>query len=465
MKKKIKMDHSRLQQQPITSGLTRYRSAPSSYFSSLLSSTPVTGGGCGYARDDFSHLQNARASNTDIEKVFARFVASIGNQNSNSNSDNFCANQQIQENLTSNMNVRSDFIVPKQEVIQQHQHKRLARHRNSDYSLVSQMNYQNQAQQQIQQFISPVKKEPETLQQSTDCVSASRMNYQTQVQQIDKSRVATSSAMDNSFVFMTSVNSTSLTSGGGGGSGGGNSNLTRYNSSPAGFFDQINNDNEYGAMRGIGSYGTGASAATETSLSTPRSFNTQVGFSSGKPPASPRLMAPISEFGDKVLEENSTDNEHKNAESCITDFPMPSWEDSHILSDDFLKAEDNEIEPFSNEDASHNQNNECLARPPLPLSHHLSLPTSTMEKLLQDSVHLNVRAKRGCATHPRSIAERVRRTRISERMRRLQELVPNMDKQTNTADMLDFAVDYIKELEKQVKILAERRAKCTCINK
>ncbi|PHT68379.1 Transcription factor bHLH80 [Capsicum annuum] len=82
-----------------------------------------------------------------------------------------------------------------------------------------------------------------------------------------------------------------------------------------------------------------------------------------------------------------------------------------------------------------------------------------MEKLLQDSVHLNVRAKRGCATHPRSIAERVRRTRISERMRRLQELVPNMDKQTNTADMLDFAVDYIKELEKQVKILAERRAK------
>lgn len=53
------------------------------------------------------------------------------------------------------------------------------------------------------------------------------------------------------------------------------------------------------------------------------------------------------------------------------------------------------------------QNNECLARPPLPLSHHLSLPTSTMEKLLQDSVHLNVRAKRGCATHPRSIAERV----------------------------------------------------------
>ncbi|MBA0796309.1 hypothetical protein Gohar_021517, partial [Gossypium harknessii] len=51
-----------------------------------------------------------------------------------------------------------------------------------------------------------------------------------------------------------------------------------------------------------------------------------------------------------------------------------------------------------------------------------------MEKLLEDSVPCRVRAKRGCATHPRSIAERVRRTRISDRIRKLQELVPNMDK-------------------------------------
>lgn len=100
----------------------------------------------------------------------------------------------------------------------------------------------------------------------------------------------------------------------------------------------------------------------------------------------------------------------------------------------------------------------------------------------------------------------VRRTRISERMRKLQDLVPNMDKvkilhfsqpsvfvsiafnsqihdsnealyfcvksillllleklmilvsvscwqQTNTADMLDLAVDYIKDLQKQYKVL------------
>ena len=36
-----------------------------------------------------------------------------------------------------------------------------------------------------------------------------------------------------------------------------------------------------------------------------------------------------------------------------------------------------------------------------------SLLEMEMEKLLEDSVPCRVRAKRGCATHPRSIAERV----------------------------------------------------------
>ncbi|KAL9254421.1 Transcription factor bHLH80-like protein [Drosera capensis] len=75
-----------------------------------------------------------------------------------------------------------------------------------------------------------------------------------------------------------------------------------------------------------------------------------------------------------------------------------------------------------------------------------------MDKLLEDSVPFRVRAKRGCATHPRSIAERVRRTRISDRIRKLQELVPNLDKQTNTADMLEEAVEYVKHLQKQIQV-------------
>ncbi|KAI4324159.1 hypothetical protein L6164_023719 [Bauhinia variegata] len=90
-------------------------------------------------------------------------------------------------------------------------------------------------------------------------------------------------------------------------------------------------------------------------------------------------------------------------------------------------------------------------------------PEVEMEKILEESVPCRVRAKRGFATHPRSIAERVRRSRISDRIRKLQELVPNMDKQTNTADMLDEAVAYVKFLQKQIEELSELQSRCTCM--
>lgn len=102
-------------------------------------------------------------------------------------------------------------------------------------------------------------------------------------------------------------------------------------------------------------------------------------------------------------------------------------------------------------------------------ANHFGLPTDTSpenvyftDKLSPGSVPCRTRAKRGCATHPRSIAERVRRTKISERMKKLQELVPNMDKQTNTAEMLDEAVEYVKYLQRQVQELTESRSKCEC---
>ncbi|XP_062214325.1 transcription factor UNE12-like isoform X2 [Phragmites australis] len=60
-----------------------------------------------------------------------------------------------------------------------------------------------------------------------------------------------------------------------------------------------------------------------------------------------------------------------------------------------------------------------------------------------------VRARRGQATDPHSIAERLRRERIAERMRDLQELVPNTNK-TDRAAMLDEILDYVKFLRLQV---------------
>ncbi|XP_039129950.1 transcription factor UNE12-like [Dioscorea cayenensis subsp. rotundata] len=67
-----------------------------------------------------------------------------------------------------------------------------------------------------------------------------------------------------------------------------------------------------------------------------------------------------------------------------------------------------------------------------------------------------VRARRGQATDPHSIAERLRRERIAERMRALQELLPNSNK-TDRAAMLDEILDYVKFLRLQVKVLSMSR--------
>ncbi|XP_062193167.1 bHLH transcription factor RHL1-like isoform X2 [Phragmites australis] len=67
-----------------------------------------------------------------------------------------------------------------------------------------------------------------------------------------------------------------------------------------------------------------------------------------------------------------------------------------------------------------------------------------------------VRARRGQATDPHSIAERLRRERIAERMKALQELVPSANK-TDKASMLDEIIDYVKFLQLQVKVLSMSR--------
>ncbi|KAL1159736.1 hypothetical protein V6Z11_A07G018600 [Gossypium hirsutum] len=67
-----------------------------------------------------------------------------------------------------------------------------------------------------------------------------------------------------------------------------------------------------------------------------------------------------------------------------------------------------------------------------------------------------VRARRGQATDPHSIAERLRREKIAERMKNLQELVPNSNK-TDKASMLDAIIEYVRFLQLQVKVLSMSR--------
>ncbi|XP_068655729.1 transcription factor bHLH49-like [Aristolochia californica] len=72
--------------------------------------------------------------------------------------------------------------------------------------------------------------------------------------------------------------------------------------------------------------------------------------------------------------------------------------------------------------------------------------------------YIHVRARRGQATNSHSLAERVRREKISERMRFLQELVPGCNKITGKAVMLDEIINYVQSLQRQVEFLSMKLA-------
>ncbi|KAK5804847.1 hypothetical protein PVK06_032498 [Gossypium arboreum] len=72
--------------------------------------------------------------------------------------------------------------------------------------------------------------------------------------------------------------------------------------------------------------------------------------------------------------------------------------------------------------------------------------------------YVHVRARRGQATDGQSLAERVRREKISERMKLLQDLVPGCNKVTGKALMLDEIINYVQSLQCQVEFLSMKLA-------
>ncbi|KAM0007282.1 putative transcription factor bHLH family [Helianthus debilis subsp. tardiflorus] len=91
-----------------------------------------------------------------------------------------------------------------------------------------------------------------------------------------------------------------------------------------------------------------------------------------------------------------------------------------------------------------------------------SAETSSKEKPKAVEVpkqeYIHVRARRGQATDSHSLAERVRREKISERMKYLQDLVPGCNKITGKAGMLDEIINYVQSLQKQVEFLSMKLA-------
>ncbi|KAJ8470321.1 hypothetical protein OPV22_024664 [Ensete ventricosum] len=72
--------------------------------------------------------------------------------------------------------------------------------------------------------------------------------------------------------------------------------------------------------------------------------------------------------------------------------------------------------------------------------------------------YIHVRARRGQATDSHSLAERVRREKISQRMKLLQDLVPGCSKVTGKAVMLDEIINYVQSLQRQVEFLSMKLA-------
>ncbi|KAG0494051.1 hypothetical protein HPP92_005045 [Vanilla planifolia] len=207
--------------------------------------------------------------------------------------------------------------------------------------------------------------------------------------------------------------------------------------------------------KGSGNFSQSVANGTHTSrncrMSSQWSFSNQDSFS--------QISEASIDIGANVSHGNSTVVVSANLgyPHLSENLPLSSWDDANSIH-------------FSAPNKRSRDSNGEMLNSFGNLATRLSLPCTSLEmeavekylNMQQDPAHCKLRAKRGCATHPRSIAERERRTRISKRLRKLQELVPNMDKQTNTSDMLDLALQYIRELQSQLQKLKQEGSECRC---
>uniref|UniRef100_K3XHM4 Uncharacterized protein n=1 Tax=Setaria italica TaxID=4555 RepID=K3XHM4_SETIT len=182
--------------------------------------------------------------------------------------------------------------------------------------------------------------------------------------------------------------------------------LLRHSSSPAGLLSRLMADpHGMAPTRGMGSY---SQAGTDASMAHGhRQLSSQWSFSRQDLPQISE-MGMIPDIGESIVAGgcNSSSDGGGGAQSSSylsRNFSVSSWDDTNsiIFSSSSKKAKldpaDEMVTSFSNIDSQFGLSKSSLEMPGM----------DDYLQLQQDSIACRVRAKRGCATHPRSIAERV----------------------------------------------------------
>ncbi|XP_030550357.1 transcription factor RSL2-like [Rhodamnia argentea] len=123
------------------------------------------------------------------------------------------------------------------------------------------------------------------------------------------------------------------------------------------------------------------------------------------------------------------------------------------------KTTDLDLPSQDEEDGNAQGNNQssstCCSEEESSVSHEQNAAGATESSKEPALLNLSskTRASRGSATDPQSLYARKRRERISQRLRILQELIPNGTK-VDISTMLEEAVDYVKFLQLQIKLLS-----------
>ncbi|MED6169303.1 hypothetical protein PIB30_020284 [Stylosanthes scabra] len=112
----------------------------------------------------------------------------------------------------------------------------------------------------------------------------------------------------------------------------------------------------------------------------------------------------------------------------------------------------NRIKEHISPDQEENLSSSC-SEDELNTCHELNGGESSSLNLKYSTGNGKSRSSRGSATDPQSIYARKRRARINERLRILQNLVPNGTK-VDISTMLEEAVQYVKFLQLQIKLLS-----------